>query len=283
MPSLPADTTSCAVPEREGERAARPVVEILGVELFEVRRREVVEHLERLRRQSQQRLPPQSLRRIPHAVGGLHEEVNRVPMPGRRGSTRRWACAVLVKKREIGCAGLFRSIAIMCAATGGGAAPRPRPRPARRLGRAVAARPSRAASAPGQHRLLAACRRRESVRRRRRRSRHRTVAAPAADGRVEDAVDEIQAPVPRERRHELRRRDQLRLARGEIDAVQAAVGRQHVDVFLALSITGVAVDVLVQIQFAALRGSTVLSNVRRQIVAPVAASSAASVFDADSV
>ena len=47
----------------------------------------------------------------------------------------------------------------------------------------------------------------------------------------------------------------------------------------ALSITGVAVDVLVQIQFGVLLGSTVLSNVRRQIDAPVAASSAASVFD----
>ena len=51
----------------------------------------------------------------------------------------------------------------------------------------------------------------------------------------------------------------------------------------ALSMTGVAVDMLVQIQLGVARGSVVLSNVRRQIVAPVAASSAASVFDAERV
>src|SRR5688572_10831665 len=50
-----------------------------------------------------------------------------------------------------------------------------------------------------------------------------------------------------------------------------------------LSMTGVAVDMFVQIQFGVFRGSTVLSNVRRQIAAPVAVSSAARVFDAESV
>ncbi len=44
--------------------------------------------------------------------------------------------------------------------------------------------------------------------------------------------------------------------------------------------TGVAVDMFVQIQLGLFAGSTVWSNVRRQIVAPVAASSAAMVFDA---
>jgi hypothetical protein len=52
---------------------------------------------------------------------------------------------------------------------------------------------------------------------------------------------------------------------------------------LSLSITGVAVDVLVQSQFAGLPGSTVFSIVRCQTTAPVAASSAAIVLPADSV
>src|SRR5688572_7573425 len=53
--------------------------------------------------------------------------------------------------------------------------------------------------------------------------------------------------------------------------------------FFALSMTGVAVETLVQIQLGLFAGSTVLSNARRQIDAPVAASSAASVFDWASV
>jgi hypothetical protein len=52
---------------------------------------------------------------------------------------------------------------------------------------------------------------------------------------------------------------------------------------LALSMTGVAVDVFVQSQFAGFPGSTVFSIVRCQTIAPLAASIAASVFDADSV
>src|SRR5687768_8581170 len=51
----------------------------------------------------------------------------------------------------------------------------------------------------------------------------------------------------------------------------------------SLSMTGVAVDMFVQIQFGAVRGSTVVSIVRRHSAAPVAASSAVSVFDAESV
>ncbi len=51
----------------------------------------------------------------------------------------------------------------------------------------------------------------------------------------------------------------------------------------ALSMTGVAVDMLVQIQLAADEGSTVRSMVRCQMGVPVAASSAAMAFAADSV
>ena len=52
---------------------------------------------------------------------------------------------------------------------------------------------------------------------------------------------------------------------------------------LALSITGVAVDVFVHSQFAGFPGSIVFSTVRCQMIAPVTASIAASVLDAASV
>ncbi len=149
----------------------------------------------------------------------------------------------------------------MCAATGGGGAPRPRPRAAAFTGgrtftgwRSFTSR--RSAGTGGRITLR---RRRAAAanrsRRRRRRSRHRTVAAPAPDGGVEHAVDEVQAPVARERRHEFGRRQQLRFARWR-DRRHAGVRPPPACRWCSslLSITGVAVDVLVQIQFGGASG-----------------------------
>ena len=89
MPSLPADTHEVAVAVREPKRPARAVVEIVGVELFEIRRREVVEHLQCFRREAQQRLPPQTLAADSTRHRRSARRANRAPTQDLRGSTRR--------------------------------------------------------------------------------------------------------------------------------------------------------------------------------------------------
>src|SRR5687768_15085700 len=63
-----------AIAEREPECAARTVVEIVRVEDFEIRGREVIEYLQRLWRKAQERLSPETFRRIPYAISGLNEQ-----------------------------------------------------------------------------------------------------------------------------------------------------------------------------------------------------------------
>ena len=116
------------VREREGERAARREVEILRVDLVEVRRREVVEHLAAFSARGAAASAPTVPWRDPSRRRPSARRTNRRPKPFPRVSMRRSGRAVLVKKRETGCAG-FSDRSQSCA-----------PPPGRRRAAAAAAR-----------------------------------------------------------------------------------------------------------------------------------------------
>ena len=205
-----------AAVDRERNRSARGVVEVLRVDLLEVRRREVVHHLECLRGQPQQRLPPLTGRRIPRAVCGLHEE--RVVPPGQAGAGPRPA--------GTGRAGEEPGHRV------GGVVEVERDHVRRHGGRPGAARRGGLIRGRGGRCRGWRCRRpapgSAAHSRFWWRLRPRGVPATAPDGRVDDTVDEVEAPVARVWRHELGRQ-QLALPSGEIHAVETAVGGNQVD------------------------------------------------------